>query len=226
MLTLTCRSHRRRSRSARCPARDPPTLPAFRPLCTGHRPLPRRPTREGGPPAPAGVLGYTRGVGRDLRPDPRSSSRSLAAERGGGGGEATTTRRHDGGAVRCGVVRCGARVHGARTCCLPLLAGACCPWPPPPPPPLPLPVFPRPSVPCRPAPCRPLRRPPARDVLSSSLCACVRARVRAHAGASHGGSTAARQRRLGGDGDGSATAMAWGDGLLWPQGPGSWGWVG
>ena len=70
-----------------------------------------------------------------------SPSSSLAAERGGGG-EATTTRRHDGGAVRCGVVRCGARVHGARTCCLPSLAGACCRWPPPPPPPPPpLPVF-------------------------------------------------------------------------------------
>ena len=43
LLTLTCRSHRRRRRSARCPARDPPTLPAFRPLCTGHRPTPTSP---------------------------------------------------------------------------------------------------------------------------------------------------------------------------------------
>ena len=47
--------------------------------------------------------------------------------------------------------------------------------------------------------------PRARDVLSSYLCACVRARVRAHAGASHDGSAALR--RLGSD-DLAATATA------------------
>ena len=61
--TITCRSHGRRSRPAHSPARDPPPLPAFRPLCWPFGQIPRRPTREGGPLAPASVLGRYPGRG-------------------------------------------------------------------------------------------------------------------------------------------------------------------
>ena len=80
----------------------------------------------------------------------------------------------------------------------------------------------------RPAPCRPLRRPPSRDILSSYVCACALecARMQALRTAGrrlYGGSAATtwrRRRRL------SDGKTARGDGLLWPQGPGGWGWVG
>ena len=94
--------------------RRPPAILATA-ICLTHV---ARPVRAGLPLRRASWVIPGR-VGRDPRPDPRSSSTSPAAERGGS--EATTARRQNGGAVRCGVVRCGARVHvHVRTRAVPL----------------------------------------------------------------------------------------------------------